>query len=268
MCRPNEELVIPGMAEDKLTDEESGRTSISMTAILERLDGLERRIAEIRVPGHAPIGNPSPLGLIGFAVVSWLSGVIKIFGRPAATSDGLLAGTAIFIGGIAQLIAGLIQYPKNNTHSATVFCLFGFHWISQGFIFTLRSEHYFPAGFTAEAGAAYYILLTVMTVILWIPTFRMNHVLNLTLFVVIWVYVIDAVAAFGFRSCQIIAGVLSCMAATLAFYMCALDLVNESFGRVVFPIFPHKLHKKDYELALQYIPKVHYHKSAMSGVHV
>jgi hypothetical protein len=44
--------------------------------------------------------------------------------------------------------------------------------------------------------------------------------------------------------------------------------VNESFGRVVFPIFPHKLHKKDYELALQYIPKVHYHKSAMSGVHV
>jgi uncharacterized protein len=254
------------MADLKVHDDETGLPS--MSAIVDRLEALEKRTLGAGLPGQPPIGNPSPLGLVGFAVVSWLAGVIKIFGRPAATSDGILAGTGIFIGGVAQLIAGLIQYPKNNTHSATVFCLFGFHWISQGFIFTLRSEKYFPAGFTAEAGATYYILLTVMTIILWIPTFRMNRVLNFTLFVVVWVYTLDAVAAFGVRSCQIIAGVLSCVAATLAFYMCALDLVNESFGRVIFPIFPHKLHRRDYDIALQYVPRVHHHKSALAGTNV
>jgi uncharacterized protein len=239
-----------------------------LSEVLARLSHLEKQWVSVRTASQPPLANPSPLGLLGFAIVSWLVGMLKILGHRTSTADGLLAGTAIFIGGIAQIIAGAVQFPKNNTHSATVFCLFGAHWVSLGFVYTLRAESYFPGAFTSESAVTYYILLTVTTFILWIPTLRMNRVLSATLMTVVFAFTFDAAAAFDIRSCEIIAGVLTCVAATLAFYMAALDLVNEGFGRRIFPVFPHMLHEKDYDHEEHYIPRLHYHKSAMAGMQV
>jgi uncharacterized protein len=255
------------MADARMQDEESGLLNVHN--ILERLEALEKQNQKADVvPVLRPIGNPSPLGLIGFAVISWVAGVIKISGRSEVAGDGILAGTGLFIGGFAQLIAGLLQYQKSNSHSATVFCFFGLHWISRGFILTVRAEKHFPATFTSEADATYYVILMVVTIILWIPTFRMNRVLNIALFIAVWVFFFDVFIVFHFRSCEIISGVLSCATGSLAFYLCVLDLVNESFGRIVFPVFAHHLHKRDYEGATQYIPRIHYHKSALSSIQV
>jgi uncharacterized protein len=251
------------MAEGKLNDGD-----LALGDVLLRLEHLEEQLKTVQSAAQPPLANPSPLGLLGFAIVSCLVGMLKIFGHQAAFEDGLLAGTAIFIGGIAQIIAGAIQFPKNNTHPATVFSLFGAHWVSIGFVYTLRAESYFPKTFRSESGAVYYILLTVTTIILWIPTFRMNRVLNFTLLVVIFAFTFDAAAAFELRPCQVIAGVLTCLAGILAFYLCALDLINESFAKKIFPTFPHTLHERDYDHSMRYIPRLHYHKSAMAGAQV
>lgn len=221
-----------------------------------------RPLSQPRVP---PLANPSPLGLLGFAIVSWLSGLSKLVG---AENDGTLGATGIFIGGLAQVIAGLLHFVKNNAHSATVFSIYGLHWVVQGFLLWNRQVSLNLSTTPNNVIAAtYYALLTATTVILWIPSLKMNRVLVFTLAVVVGVFFFDAVAA-GTRlhSVDQAAGALSCLAATMAFYMCAADVINEVWRKIVLPVFPHNEHKRDYQ-GLGYVPRIHYHKSITAGPH-
>lgn len=71
------------------------------------------------------LANPSPFGLFGFAIASWMFGMLKmvpaIIAPADAPIDALLAAVAVFMGGIAPVIAGLIHFSNRNTYPATVF---------------------------------------------------------------------------------------------------------------------------------------------------
>lgn len=221
---------------------------------------------------HRQLANPAPLGLFGFAIVSILSAVLKFSSDTSARMDGLYAGTAIFLGGIAQFIAALFQFVLNNTHSASTFGLFGLHWMSQGvqiFVLSMMDMRFQSNGRPA-AQVTYYALLTVATVILWIPTFRMNAILNVTLACVIVVFGMDVVAAYDIRFAEIISGTFAIIASSLALYMATLDLVNEAWKRQILPLFPHKDHKLEYRTqdGYPYVPKRVFHKSSVSSVHL
>lgn len=218
-----------------------------------------------------PIANPSPLGLIAFGVVSWLSGIVKIAeiaivrGKP----DNVLAFTGIFVGGVGQLLAGSIHYAKNNMHSATTFSFFGLHWIIQGILLYGQGSGMFSNTGKESVTTTYFVLLAFVTLLLWAPACRMNRVLCTTLVMVILVFLLDAVhAAFNLRAAEVAAGVFSCIAGSGAFYMCAADLVNEIWQRPVIPVFPHDSHKDDYIGVTPYTPRLHFHKSITSAPHV
>ncbi len=219
-----------------------------------------------------PIANPSPLGLISFGMVSWLSGVSKIAAFPLIVSgnksDGVLALTGIFVGGVGQVLAGMISYAKNNMHGATTFSFFGLHWIIQGVLLYGKGTSQFVKQGEEGAVAAYFALLTFVTILLWAPSIKMNRVLCTTLVFVILVFALDAVAAYHIRGAEVAAGAFSCIAATGAFYMCAADLINEVWQRPIIPVFPHDSHKDDYIRLAAYIPKIHFHKSITSGPQV
>lgn len=248
-----------------------------LSVLVDRITHLENQLYRISIASNNPrvtaslppvIANPSPLGLLGFAIVSWLSGLLKIYGQLDARIDGLFAGTAFFIGGIAQLVAGFIQFAKNETHSSTIFSLYGLHWLNQSFILTVTSVQQlsFPP-LTVASSASYFALLAVATLLLWIPTFRMNRVLNVTLAIVFLAFTLDSVAARGWRAAEIAAGIAACSAATLGFYMALLDLVNEIWKRPLLPLFPHNSHKEDYDdrTGSPYVPRWTFHKSSMSS---
>lgn len=273
--RINAAVVILAMSKSNMDVEDPGeRLSMDDISMQKRIDLLEERLRSVMLGesnrsadgvGHSitAIANPSPLGLFGFAVVSWLSGVMKIV---SSKTQGSVALTGIFVGGVAQLVAGLLHYAKNNAHSATTFSLYGLHWIVRGsYMHALVTRTYTSTSNNA-ADATYFALLAVSTLLLWIPSLRMNKVLSATLLVVATVFVLDAVAAFDFRGAEITAGVLSCIAATMAFYLCTADLVNETWKRMVIPVFPHQEHRSDYH-RLPYFPRVHYHKSVTASIH-
>jgi succinate-acetate transporter protein len=94
----------------------------------------------------------------------------------------------------------------------------------------------------------------------------MNKVLSVTLFLVIFVFVFDVVAAFDHRWGEVLSGVFSFASAALASYLALLDLVNEAWQRPILPLFPHKDHKDDFNSSHNYIPKPHFHKSALAQV--
>lgn len=242
-------------------DDEVSKLKQRLELLEERLLGRSEDGEDSERRGVLVLANPSPLGLIGFAIVSLLSGISKLTG---ARNDGTLATTGIFIGGIAQVLCGFLHFIKNNMHSATVFSIYGLHWLAQGLV--LWNGTQLPDR-DPRATAAYFALLTVTTVILWIPSLKMNKVLVFTLGVVVVVFATDSVAAAtGSDSAELTAGAFSCLAATMAFYMCAADVINEVWRKVILPVFPHDEHKHDYHV-LGYVPRLHFHKSITAGPH-
>lgn len=105
------------------------KEDVMKSSLMARLDALENVVIEapassVHIDEKGPaviLGNPSPLGLFGFAIVTAVSGVTKLSTDPSSRIDGLFAVVALFVGGAAQAIAGILQYFKGHTHSATIF---------------------------------------------------------------------------------------------------------------------------------------------------
>ena len=72
-------------------------------------------------------GNPAPLGLLGFGMTTVLLNVHNA-GFFALGTPILSMG--IFYGGIAQIIAGIMEWKKGNTFGTTAFTSFGLFWLT------------------------------------------------------------------------------------------------------------------------------------------
>lgn len=71
--------------------------------------------------------NPAPLGLLGFGMTTIL---LNIHNAGFYELNSMIMGMGIFVGGIAQIFAGLQEWKKNNTFGATAFTAYGSFWLS------------------------------------------------------------------------------------------------------------------------------------------
>ena len=71
--------------------------------------------------------NPAPLGLLGFGMTTVLLNIHNAGYFPMNT---MILAMGIFFGGMAQVIAGIMEFKKNNTFGATAFTSYGFFWLS------------------------------------------------------------------------------------------------------------------------------------------
>lgn len=96
------------------------------------------------------VANPAPLGLAATAVANW---TVAVSFLGWAKADGS-AGTSIFYGGLAQFMAGIWCFKRNDTLGALAFCTYGAWWIGLvtfGLLFTTSGRSQF---FTAFADPA------------------------------------------------------------------------------------------------------------------
>ena len=66
--------------------------------------------------------NPAPLGLLGFGMTTVL---LNIHNAGIYELDSMILGMGIFMGGLAQVMAGYQEWKKNNTFGATAFTAYG-----------------------------------------------------------------------------------------------------------------------------------------------
>ncbi|KAN0105998.1 GPR1/FUN34/yaaH family domain containing protein [Hyaloscypha variabilis] len=85
------------------------------------------------------IANPSPLGLSGFALTTFLLSAINL-GTLGVTHPNIIVAAAFAYGGLVQLLAGMWEMSIGNTFGATSLSSFGGFWISIAIILT-------PGGF-------------------------------------------------------------------------------------------------------------------------
>ncbi|TPX24667.1 hypothetical protein DIZ76_010101 [Coccidioides immitis] len=117
----------------------NGNSSVHQSPFLVKDGGQPRLFTVSQVP-HPPfekLANPGPLGLLAFAITTFVLGLYQCgAGLPGSNPrgdigpDAAIFGLAIFMGGLAQLLAGLMEFRVGNTFGTTVHISYGAFWLS------------------------------------------------------------------------------------------------------------------------------------------
>ncbi|KDR79215.1 hypothetical protein GALMADRAFT_1363213 [Galerina marginata CBS 339.88] len=87
--------------------------------------------------GNPAIGNPGALGLFSFGSTTFILSLFNLQTRGIHTPN-VVIGMAIFCGGLAQVLAGMWEFPRGNAFGATAlthlsppaFTSYGAFWMS------------------------------------------------------------------------------------------------------------------------------------------
>src|SRR5665647_3011454 len=91
--------------------------------------------------------NPAPLGLMGFGMTTIL---LNIHNAGFYPMNSMILAMGLFYGGIAQVIAGIMEWKKGNTFGTTAFTSYGLFWLSLvGIVMIPKSAEY--SGFATDA---------------------------------------------------------------------------------------------------------------------
>ena len=71
--------------------------------------------------------NPAPLGLMGFGMTTVL---LNIHNAGFYELGSMILAMGVFYGGLAQILAGIMEWKKGNTFGTTAFTSYGFFWLS------------------------------------------------------------------------------------------------------------------------------------------
>ncbi len=177
--------------------------------------------------------NPAPLGLCAFGMTTMALSLHNV--GIIALGSPILA-MAILYGGIAQIIAGILEWKKNNTFGFVTFVSFGFFWVSFAAIAMLPALGLAQAPGTVEA-AAFLSVWGLFAVGLFICTFKMHRILQVTfLAVVLLVALLVAADLSGNAFILTLGGLMGLLAGGLALYIGLGQIINEVYGNRIVPV--------------------------------
>lgn len=177
------------------------------------------------------LANPAPLGLLGFGMTTIL---LNIHNAGFYPLDTMIMAMGIFYGGMAQVIAGIMEFKKGNTFGTIAFTSYGFFWMT--LVFLLVS----PWGQTAPSGMAmpaYFLMWGLFTFCMFIGTLNGNKGTQVifgsltVLFLLLAIRDITQSQLIG-----TIAGWEGIFCGFSAFYVAIAEILNEKLGRTVLPL--------------------------------
>lgn len=174
-------------------------------------------------------GNPGALGLAGFGFNTVFLQVHNLGLIPNV--EPLLFG--FFWGGVAQVIAGVIDGRRGDTFGLTAFTSYGLFWIGLSFMFLMQ---WLGVVTLSNSGLAWTcILWGVFTGYMTVGAFRISrvHVFVFTTLTVL--FALLAAVFFGVLSARV-AAVEGIVCGVAAVYGSAAVLLNSMYGRWVLPI--------------------------------
>ncbi|NLX91541.1 MAG: acetate uptake transporter [Firmicutes bacterium] len=114
--------------------------------------------------------NPAPLGLLGFGMTTVL---LNLHNAGFFGMSSMILAMGIFYGGIAQIIAGIMEWKKGNTFGTTAFTSYGLFWLSLvGLLVIPKGAWGDPAD--SVAMGAYLFMWGLFTAVMFIGTLKIN----------------------------------------------------------------------------------------------
>jgi succinate-acetate transporter protein len=177
--------------------------------------------------------NPAPLGLMGFGMTTVL---LNIHNAGFYELNAMILGMGIFYGGIAQIIAGTMEWKKKNTFGTTAFTSYGLFWLSLVALIVLPSIGWGnPAG--SGAMAAYLGMWGIFTAVMFVGTLKMSRSLQFvfaTLAILFFLLAAGDIA--GSAAITRIAGYEGIVCGFSAIYTALGLVLNEVYGREILPL--------------------------------
>src|SRR5438477_2411487 len=137
--------------------------------------------------GTTATANPAPLGLAGFGLTTVVLSSINagLVSGDTATLVAVVVPLAFAFGGVAQLVAGVLEFKKGNTFGMVAFTSYAMFWWWYSLMLWTVGAGWIkpPAG---NAVGLTLLMWGVFTLYMWISTFR-SPLTIWSVFLLLWI---------------------------------------------------------------------------------
>ncbi|MBL3582852.1 acetate uptake transporter [Oleidesulfovibrio alaskensis] len=178
------------------------------------------------------LANPAPLGLMGFGMTTIL---LNIHNAGFFPIGSMILAMGFFYGGIAQIIAGIMEFKKGNTFGLTAFTSYGLFWLTLVVLIVLPKTGLAEPAPHAFMGW-YLFLWGVFTLFMYLGTREGSPVLRFVFLSLTVLFMLLAVRDWtGSETIGTIAGFEGIICGASAFYLAMAEVLHEVRGRKILP---------------------------------
>lgn len=193
--------------------------------------------------------NPAPLGLLGFGMTTILLNFVH--NAQLGPVDAMILGMGLAYGGLAQVVAGVMEYKRGNTFGTVAFTSYGLFWWSFVLLNLIPKYYLFnPAvqGPSDLAMAAYFLMWGLFTLLMFFGTLKTNRALQFVFMSLAILFFLLAAksAVLAYTSITTadlelftrVIGLEGIVCGFSAVYLAIAEVLNEAHGKTVLPICP------------------------------
>lgn len=171
--------------------------------------------------------NQGPLGLLAFGMTTIL---LNLKNAGIIPMSVVIIAMGFAVGGLAQIIAGILEFKKGNTFGGTAFTAYGLFWWSLVIIFKDGGVDPLSLGF-------YLLLWGIFTFFMFIGTLKHNRITQIVFGSLALLFILLALGDFtGLAIITKIAGYLGIFCGLSAMYSSVGQIINEEFKKEVFKL--------------------------------
>jgi hypothetical protein len=181
--------------------------------------------------------NPAPLGLLGFGMTTV---VLNLKNAGIVEMSAMILAMGVFYGGIAQVIAGIMEWKKANTFGMTAFTSYGLFWLTLVGLIVFPGMGWGTAP-SKSSMAAYLFMWGLFTAVMFFATLKSNRALQFVFAsLTILFFLLAAGDALNNATISKLAGYEGIVCGFSAIYTGLAQVLNEAHGKTVLPLCPVK----------------------------
>jgi hypothetical protein len=186
------------------------------------------------------LANPAPLGLSGFGMTTVL---LNLHNAGFYPLNSMILAMGLAYGGIAQLIAGVMEYRRGNTFGTVAFSSYGFFWCSFVLLLVIPQTKIWNTSNSplqsadSTAMAAYFFMWGLFSILMFFGTLKTNLALQFVFIsVAVLFFLLTAQELTASADLGTIAGYEGIICGLSAFYLALAEVLNEIHGKKLLPI--------------------------------
>ena len=177
--------------------------------------------------------NPAPLGLLAFGMTTVL---LNLHNAGVFEFNAMILGMGTFYGGLAQVLAGYMEWKKKNTFGLVAFASYGFFWLTLVALLVLPKLGWGDKS-SPTAMAWYLGMWGLFTLLMFIGTLKLNRALQVVFATLTILFFLLAIGeATGSAQLSVFAGYEGIFCGLSAMYAAIAQVLNEVYQRTVLPL--------------------------------
>lgn len=173
------------------------------------------------------LGNPAVVGLGGFGLTT----LLLQFHNLGICSLGPVIAMGFIFGGLAQLIAGLMEQKTGNNFGFAAFTSYGAFWI--GLVIIWIFNHFGVYTSSSKDVGFFLIAWTLLTIIFWIGSLFIHTAMTVTFSTLLAGFIFLDLGHFFAPAFNTVAAYVLIICALSAWYMMFGIILNELAGKEI-----------------------------------